>query len=198
MPLWTVVHPSCIGFIDGTVRAICRPSRQQRFVYNGQKRKHALKYQSVITPDGIIRHLHGSVPGSRHDAYLLSLSKLADEVSGLLDGGEVQYVIYGDPAYARQSFLLSPFQGSALTTRQQAFNKKMSSVRVSVEWVFGDVLRYWAFTDYHKNQKLHLQAVGNIYHIAVVLTNVMTCLHGSQTRRYFRLSPPSLRAYLHE
>lgn len=34
---------NCFGFIDGTVRPICRPENDQRLVYNGHKRVHALK-----------------------------------------------------------------------------------------------------------------------------------------------------------
>ena len=39
---------TCWGFIDGAVRPICRPGENQRVVYNGHKRVHALKYQSII------------------------------------------------------------------------------------------------------------------------------------------------------
>ena len=52
---------NCSGFIDGTVRAICSPEKHQRVVYNGQKRFHALKYQSVALPNGMIAHLYGPV-----------------------------------------------------------------------------------------------------------------------------------------
>ncbi|KAI9103920.1 hypothetical protein DFS34DRAFT_569269, partial [Phlyctochytrium arcticum] len=55
----TGVLPTFIGFIDSTVRANCRPSIHQRQVYNGHKQFHALKYQSVSTPNGIIVHLSG-------------------------------------------------------------------------------------------------------------------------------------------
>ena len=41
------------GFVDGTVRGISKPSRNQRTVYNGHKRKHAM-YQSITTPNGMI------------------------------------------------------------------------------------------------------------------------------------------------
>ena len=34
---------NCFGFIDGTVRPISRPGRNQRIVYNGHKRVHAFK-----------------------------------------------------------------------------------------------------------------------------------------------------------
>ena len=53
--------PNCWGFIDGTVRAICRPEKNQRTVYNGHKRFHALKYQSVVAANGLIANLYGSI-----------------------------------------------------------------------------------------------------------------------------------------
>ena len=40
---------NCWGFIDGTVRSICRPQEMQRVVYNGHKRVHAIKFQSGNT-----------------------------------------------------------------------------------------------------------------------------------------------------
>lgn len=50
---------NCFGFIDGTVRQICRPDQMQRAVYNGHKRVHALKFQSVTIPNGIIANMFG-------------------------------------------------------------------------------------------------------------------------------------------
>lgn len=52
---------NCFGFIDGTVRPICRPEQNQRIVYNGHKRVHALKFQSVSLPNGLIGNLYGPV-----------------------------------------------------------------------------------------------------------------------------------------
>lgn len=52
---------NCFGFIDGTVRTISCPGKDQRLVYNGHKRVHALKFQSVSLPNGIIANLFGPV-----------------------------------------------------------------------------------------------------------------------------------------
>ena len=52
---------NCFGFIDGTVRAISCPGKDQRLVYNGHKRVHALNFQSVGLPNGIIANLFGPV-----------------------------------------------------------------------------------------------------------------------------------------
>jgi len=62
---------NCFGFIDGTVRPICRPGVNQRVVYNGHKRVHALKYQAVAIPNGLIANLFGPIEGCRHDAGML-------------------------------------------------------------------------------------------------------------------------------
>ena len=48
---------NCFGFVDGTVRPISRPGEMQRIVYNGHKRVHALKFQSVATPNGLIANM---------------------------------------------------------------------------------------------------------------------------------------------
>ena len=53
---------NCFGFMDKTVRPICRPGENQRVVYNGHKRvhrRHSLKFQSVVLPNGLIGNLAG-------------------------------------------------------------------------------------------------------------------------------------------
>ena len=52
---------NCFGFIDGTVRPISRPGHAQRVVYNGHKRVHALKFQSVALPNGLVGNIFGPV-----------------------------------------------------------------------------------------------------------------------------------------
>ena len=52
-----------VGFIDAIVIGIARPREDdmQREVYNGQKRKNALKYQAVTTPSGFIANFSGPI-----------------------------------------------------------------------------------------------------------------------------------------
>lgn len=52
---------NCWGLVDGTVRPICCQLQNQRSVYNGHKRVHALKFQSIVTPNGLIANLYGPV-----------------------------------------------------------------------------------------------------------------------------------------
>ena len=53
---------NCFAFVDGTVRPICRPGTvNQRLLYNGHKHVHGIKFQSVVTPDGMIANMYGPV-----------------------------------------------------------------------------------------------------------------------------------------
>ena len=99
---------NCWGFPDGTIRPMCRPEEDQRLVYNGHKRTHALKYQSVSTPSGLIAHLYGPIEGSRHDCYLLNRSGLLDELERYSrDTNGEPMCIYRDKGYPNREF----FQG---------------------------------------------------------------------------------------
>jgi DDE superfamily endonuclease len=59
------------GFIDGTLRKMCRPSHFQKLLYSGHKHCHRIKFQSVTTPDGLIALLFGPVNGNWHDSFML-------------------------------------------------------------------------------------------------------------------------------
>jgi len=42
------------GFIDGTMRVICRPRENQRQWNSGYKKYHAIKYQCIAIPERIL------------------------------------------------------------------------------------------------------------------------------------------------
>ncbi len=188
---------NCWGFIDGTVRPICRPIRNQRAVYNGHKRVHALKFQSVVAPNGLIANLFGPVEGRRHDAAMLVMSGLLEELQqhSFAPNGQA-LCIYGDPAYPHRIHLQCPYQQrQGLTPEQQAFNQSMSHVRVSVEWIFGEIVTFFKFVDFKKDLKIGLHPVGKTYVVCALLRNALTCLYGSNTAFYFGLEPPNLEFY---
>lgn len=83
-----------------------------------------------------------------------------------------------------------------LTADMQAFNTAMISVRVSVEWLFGEVTENFKFIDFKKNQKLQLSAVGKQYLICALFTNILTCLYGNKTSEAFQVEPPTIASYL--
>ena len=103
--------------------------------------------------------------------------------------------IYGDPAYPLHVHLQAPYQVNRLTNLQKGYNTAMSNVRVSVEWLFKEILTYFAFVDFKKNLKKGLSAIGKMYVVCALLTNAGTCLYKSQTSNFFGVEPPMLEEY---
>ena len=153
---------NCWGFVDGTVRLIGTPKRNQRELYIGHKRVHVLlKYQSVVSPNSLIANLYGSLEGKRHDhdSRLLAMSGLLQKLqqhSYSPTGGVL--CLYGDSANPHRS---------------------ISQVRVAVEWVFGDVANYCKFIEFKKNLKIGLRAIGKFFVVCALLKNCLTCLYGN-------------------
>ena len=178
------------------MRPICRPTRYQKQCYNGHKRVHALKYQSIVAPNGIIANLFGPIEGRRHDSFMLAESKILPELEAKNVGEVEPFCVYGDPAYPLRPELQAPFKGSRLTIHQHDFNKRMSMSRISVEWAFGKVLSLFAFVDFKKNQRLNLLPLAKYFKVAVILTNIHTCFNGSQINEFFKCNPLSVEQYL--
>ena len=74
----------------------------------------------------------------------------------------------------------------------------MSSVRVSVEWVFGDVINYYKFLDFRKNLKIQLSAVGKMHIVCALLQNARSCFYGNSTSSFFACNPPSIQEYFRQ
>ena len=187
---------NCWGFIDGTVRPICRPGRNQRVMYNGHKKVHSIKFQSIATPNGLIANLYGPVEGKRHDSAMLAQSQVLNQLQRLSFNPRIDTLcVYGDPAYPLRPQLQGPFRGARLTNIQKAWNKSMSEVRISVEWIFGDVVNYFKFLDFKKNLKICLSAVGKMYITCALMHNARACLYGTPTSTFFQISPPTVQDY---
>ena len=139
-------------------------SKNQRVLYNGHKKVHAIKFQSVAVPNCLVANLYRPVEGKRHDSSMLAKSSLYNQLvlySRATNGDPL--CLYGDPAYPHRPQLQSPFKGARLTQNEMDWNSAMSSVRVSVEWILKDIINYCKFLDFKKNLKVQLSAVGKMY-----------------------------------
>lgn len=191
------VLQNVFGFIDGTARPMCRPKVDQKDFFSGHKRYHCIKFQSIVTPDGLIVHLNGPYVGSRHDAGIYNCSNIRNTIGPHLIKNSRQYILYGDPAYPISTFLFPPFKGAVLSEDEVIFNFKMSQVRQCVEWGFSKVVNLFAFVDFRKNLKLFKQPIDKYYKVAVILTNIHSCLYRNQTSYYFDVEAPTVQDYLH-
>ena len=136
-------------------------------------------FQSGHAPNGLIANMFGPIEGRRHDAFMLRVSGLTEQLQRFQAPTGEAYVLYGDPAYGLSRNIISLFRGA----------------RVSVEWGFGKICQNFAYLDFKKNLKVLLQPVGKYYMVASILINCHTCLYGSQTSTYFNVHPPSLESY---
>ena len=104
------------------------------------------------------------IEGKRHDASMLVESSLLAnlEEHAVSETGRPMCV-YGDPAYPLRPQLQAPFRSAVLTDDMKRFNTALSSVRVSVEWLFGDVVNQFKFVDFKKNLKVALSPIGKIF-----------------------------------
>lgn len=53
-------------------------------MYNGHKRVHSMKFQSVALPNGLISNLAGPYEGKHHDSMMLNESGLLPPLDVLL------------------------------------------------------------------------------------------------------------------
>ena len=187
---------NCFGFVDGTLCKISRPKNNQREVYNGHKRAHALKFQNVVVPNGLIANLNGPYEGRRHDATVLCESGLLWDlqvVAWANDGRPL--CLYGDPAYPLGIHLQAPFRNVPLTPQMARFNDHMSEVIVAIEWMFGCISNYYKFVEFQKQLKIGLSPVGKMYLVCGILQNAHTCLYGNIISDYFGVDSPDLLTY---
>ena len=186
---------NCFGFIDGTVRGIARPQENQRVMYNGHKRIHSIKFQSVVIPNGLIANLHGPFEGKRHDSTMLQQTDILNELRRVAFHNGHPLCLYGDPAYPLGVHLQAPFKNIQLTPQMVLYNAAMSEVRVAVEWLFGNITNYFKFIDFKSQLQINLSSVGKFYIVCALLENALTCLYGNIVSEKFEVQPPSLQDY---
>ena len=87
--------------------------------------------------------------------------------------------------------------GSYLSEPEAAFNAMMLEPRLTVEWGFMRVSQLWQCFQRPAFLQVWRQPLGQVYLIAVMLTNIRTCLTGrNKISDYFSCLPPTCEAYL--
>jgi hypothetical protein len=183
------------GVVDGTLQPIARPENVQEAVYNGHKRQHALKWQYVSTPDGLI-FLYGPEDGAKHDITVWKASGIAEwsRQHAHTAAGE-PLNLYGDKGYSMGSGIITPFKGNRIEPKEDLFNRITSKYRITVEWSIGMIpLLFPRFRDKHW-QRAGLSAIGQDYKVAALIRNALTCYASCETTIYMRCSPPTLEEY---
>ena len=97
-----------------------------------------------------------------------------------------------DSVYPLHVHLQVPYRCAGMTPRMEEYNKTMSAVRISVEWLFGDIINYFKFLDFKKNLKISLSDVGKMYMARAILRNALTCIYGNSTSGPFHFRTPKM------
>lgn len=114
-------------------------------MFNGHKYYHVIKYQGVVTPDGIIIHLSEGYAGTAHDSTIYTESGIHDILEQwAYDANHVPLALYGDSAYVPNNHLLNGYKAGHLTDDQAAFNQTMASLRIEIKWAFKHITQQFS------------------------------------------------------
>ena len=147
-------------------------------MYSGHKHCHGIKFQSVVTPDGLFASIYGPVSGNRHDSFLLSNSGLLNKLQEFMpddapeDIAAVTYLLYGDPAYPQSIHIFGGYKNPADGPAHAHWNSQMSKVCEGVEWGFANILAQWSFLDFRVAMKIFQSPVAKYYIVAALLVNI--------------------------
>ena len=171
-------------------------------MYSGHKCCHGIKFQSVVTPDGLFASMYGPVDGNRHNSFLLSNSGLLNKLQEFMpddapeDIAAVVYSLYGDPAYHQSIHIFGGYKNPADGSAHAHWNSQMSKVCEVDEWGFPNILAQWSYLDFRIAMKIFLSPAAKYYIVAALLVNIPTCFYGNQSMEYFKCEAMSLDEYL--
>lgn len=145
--------PQVVGAIDGSHIPIIAPNEDANDYYN-RKQFHSVILQGVTDAQGRFIHFSTWYAGSIHDARVLRMSSLMNEVEDgrilvspilrTVHGDEVKPLLVADPAYKLTNWCMKPYpERAAITASQREFNKTLSRARVVIEQAFGMLKERW-------------------------------------------------------
>ena len=73
---------------------VCRPQQKQRIIYRGHKRIHAIKFQSVAAPNGLIAMFDGPYEERKHGSGVLADSGLLTKLKTFLLINTTNHSVY--------------------------------------------------------------------------------------------------------
>ena len=193
------VIDSLWGFIDDTIRKTAHPLYNQKTVYTKWKKCHGIKFQSVLVPNGYIASLYGPMPAKTYDANLLRQSNLMEQLCKVMlddnSNGPI-YSLNSDLAYPQSSYLLGGYWNVVNGMDEDNFNRLMSSVRITVEWGYCEIIKQWKFLDFCLAMRIFQSPVVQYYINAAFLSNLHNCMIGNKTRNYFDAHQMTIEKYL--
>jgi hypothetical protein len=181
------------GPAEGGANAARWDANIQRAFYNGWKSKNGLKHQTFDDAYGFTMDCYGPTSLRRNDLVLLRESDINDRFARLQLESDIDYVIFGDSAYKRQSHIRSYFSEREHedVDGSPRWNRHMKRLRISIEWNYGHQGSMFRYLGTHFKMKiLGSDLTTKVFIVTTILRNLHTGYYGSQTSRYFNLDIP--------
>ena len=173
----------------------------QRSFYSGYFGHHGMKVQALTLPNGMFGSVYiGAIRVS--DSGLLNMSGLDNYLCGLfrefnsaMETALNQFpVVYGDGIFPQLSTIVARY--SHPNCDETTINRRMSSVRQSIEHIFG--LHKKTFNLFGANHRFQLLVggveVSRLIFNSFFLFNCYTCFNESPN--HFLVRPPTIDEYL--
>jgi hypothetical protein len=161
--------PEVAAIVDATEQPTQRPkdAEAQKDHYSGKKRRHTLKTQVVVAPDGEIMGHSATVPGAKHDKQLYDESgvneRLNDDEAVMGDSG-----FQGIQKDHRAVLPDKKPKGGALTDAQKARNRRLSHYRIVVENTICQLKTFRVLAHVYRHART---SHSNVFAIVAVLVN---------------------------
>ncbi len=138
--IWHTQMPCCAHLISNYINGLMGNTYllPTPLLHKVQK-CHAIKFQSIVTPDGMIAYLYGPVVRKRHDARTLTESgriKVLQQLMPVDASNGPVFSLYGDLAYPQSMWLFGGFFNPVQDSLEAQYNRQMSRARIAVEWGF--------------------------------------------------------------
>lgn len=172
----------------------------QALWYNGEYGHNAVA-QFTIGPDGVIYDLFADTTGHNNDQGVLWQSELNVRLRACQDALQVplaqQLGTYTDRGYTSFSHVFAAHRGGInLPNNLQQENRAMRPRRASNEWGIGKVKVRNPLLGYMHTTRIQQTPFLKIVKVAVLFTNLHTCLHESLTGLHYNCFAPSIEDYL--
>ena len=157
------------------------PYMVQEAFYNGWKKCHGIKKQSISLANGMAFQVSKGYSCRRHDLHILDETEIDFRLVELTaeKPQNEQYICYGDSAYPQMQRISCKRDGDEHTD----YNAVMNGCRECIEWMYGDLTRYWKVIG--KKNAFHLltefQKADNLMDLCFQFNNAWNTMNHNQT-----------------
>ena len=199
------------SLLDGSGLRVCRPSGDgptgpvQQHFYSGKERHHVMRILGLFSLSGMLIRLFGTYPGSAADETIYNMEDVESQLGQFHDLASqflqvrMRPTVIGDSGFTASPNLVTPFSfdpSAPSLSAENVFNMVVSRSRIPNEWGFGRVVNTFQTMQYHSLLKVDWTHPQQQYVLACFFTNFVVIFEGSQTDRYFGVSPPSFEKYI--